>query len=326
MEVVYDTSAVHPLDRYEHYRTGCGNELAPVSAHGQAPGHLLAAMTVARIGGVEIAKYTWSGDSPVACRRTERLIRAYDPECYRMYLVVSGALRVEQTDSQADLRGGDMALYDLSRPFEATDGIERGVMRGVLVSFPRSWLPIAPAKVRSVVGKVLPRSLSGRSLTAQLFIELAQTAELIGDPDLGEVLRECMVGLVGQRLGQHNGISSRTCRALHMARIRSIVRRYHSDPTLNIDRIASAANMSRRYLHRIFQDADVTPMQLLKRFRLEACYRSLQDPALAMTPVKDIIAAHGYRRPDQFARDFKQQFGISPTQARNVGRPAARQA
>jgi AraC-like DNA-binding protein len=191
-------------------------------------------------------------------------------------------------------------------------------MRGVTVSFPRSWIPIAPAKVRSVVGTVLPKSLSGRSLTAQLLIELARTAELTTDPGLGEVLRECMVGLVGQRLGHYRGISSQTCRALHRMRVRSIIRRYHSDPTLNLDGIASAANISRRYLHKIFQDADVTPMQLLKRFRLEECHRCLQDPALTMTPVKDIIAAHGYRCPDQFARDFKQQFGISPTQVRNL--------
>jgi AraC-like DNA-binding protein len=37
-----------------------------------------------------------------------------------------------------------------------------------------------------------------------------------------------------------------------------------------------------------------------------------------MTPIKDVIAAHGYLRPDQFARDFKQHFGISATQARRL--------
>jgi AraC-like DNA-binding protein len=37
---------------------------------------------------------------------------------------------------------------------------------------------------------------------------------------------------------------------------------------------------------------------------------------MADTPIKDIIAAHGYLRPDQFARDFRQQFGISASQLR----------
>ncbi|MBV9013418.1 MAG: hypothetical protein JO272_15505 [Pseudonocardiales bacterium] len=34
--------------------------------------------------------------------------------------------------------------------------------------------------------------------------------------------------------------------------------------------------------------------------------------------VSDIIAAHGYLRPDQFARDFKQLFGVSATQVRRL--------
>jgi AraC-like DNA-binding protein len=37
-----------------------------------------------------------------------------------------------------------------------------------------------------------------------------------------------------------------------------------------------------------------------------------------MTLIKDVIAAHGYLRPDQFARDFKQHFGVSATQARRL--------
>jgi hypothetical protein len=59
-------------------------------------------------------------------------------------------------------------------------------------------------------------------------------------------------------------------------------------------------------------------MQLLKRLRLQECHRRLQDPALALTPIKDLIAVHGYARPDQFARDFKQLFGVSPTQVRKL--------
>jgi AraC-like DNA-binding protein len=90
--------------------------------------------------------------------------------------------------------------------------------------------------------------------------------------------------------------------------------------------IAEAAHISPRYLHQLFQGAELTPMQLLKRLRLQECHRSLQDPALAMTPIKDVIAAHGYLRLDQFARDFKELFGVSATQLRRLAsqRPTGR--
>jgi transcriptional regulator GlxA family with amidase domain len=61
-------------------------------------------------------------------------------------------------------------------------------------------------------------------------------------------------------------------------------------------------------------------MQLLKRLRLEACHRCLRDPARAGTPVREIIAAHGYLRADRFARDFKQLFGVSATEVRRLSR------
>jgi AraC-like DNA-binding protein len=166
---------------------------------------------------------------------------------------------------------------------------------------------------------------TGRSLVAQFLVGLTDaattTGEPPGDPGLAEILHECAVGLIRQRLGQPDGITPHTRRLLQQAHIRSIIRQHLANPQLDPDRIATAANISPRYLHTIFQDTDFTPMQLLKRLRLEECRRSLQDPAQARTPIKDIIAAHGYRRPDQFARDFKQQFGISANQVRNLASP-----
>jgi AraC-like DNA-binding protein len=155
-------------------------------------------------------------------------------------------------------------------------------------------------------------------LIAQFLIGLTDTAELTDDPDLAPVLSECTVGLLRQRLGQPDGITPRTHRLLHRARIRDIIRRHLSNPRLDPNGIAEAAHISPRYLHQLFQDAELTPMQLLKRLRLQECHRKLQDPALARTPIKDVIAAHGYARPDQFARDFKQHFGVSATQVRRL--------
>jgi len=331
MDMLYDTRTIHPFDRYDHYRAGAATELAPVAAQGRAPGRLLAVMSVAQIGDFEIEVLTWSADSEIVTRRTERLIRACDPECYRILLSVSGEIRLEQAGNQADVRARDIVLYDVSRPCQATHSTGPGLMRLVMLTFPRALVPIASARVRPLIGTLIPRSMPGRSLIAQFLIGLTDTAELTGDPDLADpdlahVLYECTVGLLRQRLGQPDGIAPRTRRLLHMALIRDIIRRDLGNPLLDPNGIAEAAHISPRYLHQLFQGAELTPMQLLKRLRLQECNRNLQDPALAMTPLKDIIAAHGYLRPDQFARDFKQLFGVSATQVRKLAsqRPTGR--
>jgi AraC-like DNA-binding protein len=326
MDMLYDTRTIHPLDRYDHYRAGAGIELAPVAVQGRAPGRLLAVMSVAQIGDFKIEALTWSADSEIVARRTERLIRACDPECYRILLSVSGEVRMEQAGNQVDFRARDIALYDLSRPWQATHSTGPGLMRVVMLTFPRALVPIASARVRPLIGALIPRSMPGHSLIAQFLIGLTDTAELLGDPDLAPVLYECTVGLLRQRLGQLDGITPRTHRLLHRAHIRNIIRRHLDNPMLDPNRIAKAANISPRYLHQLFQDAELTPMQLLKQLRLQECHRSLHDPALAMTPIKDVIAAHGYARPDQFARDFTQHFGVSATQVRRLAnqRPTGR--
>jgi AraC-like DNA-binding protein len=225
---------------------------------------------------------------------------------------------MEQAGNQVDFRARDIALYDLSHPWQSMHSTG-SAMRLVMLSFPRTLVPMAHATVRPLVGAVMPRSLPGRSLIAEFLIGLtgaAITEEQAGGPGLAEVLYECTVGLIRQRLGRPNGITPHTRRLLQTARIRDIIRHHLRNPELDPDGIAQAANISPRYLHKIFQDAELTPMQLLKRLRLEECRRSLQDPELTMTPIKDLAAAHGYLRPDQFARDFKQLFGVSAKQAR----------
>lgn len=318
MYMLYNTKTIHPLDRYDYYRAGAGTELAPVAVQGRAPGRLLAVMSVAQIGDFEIEAFTWSADSEIVTQRTERLIRACDPECYRVFLSVSGEVRVEHAGNQVDFRARDIALYDVSRPWQCTHLAGSGLMRVVMLTFPRALVPIASAQVRPLIGTLIPRSMPGRSLIAQFLIGLTDTAELTSDPDLAHVLYECTVGLLRQRLGQSDGITPRTRRLLHMARIRDIICRHLGNPMLDPNGIAETANISPRYLHQLFQGAELTPMQLLKRLRLQECNRSLQDPALAMTPIKDVIAAHGYVRLDQFARDFKQLFGVSATQVRRL--------
>jgi AraC-binding-like domain len=120
MHTLYDTRAVRPLDRYEHFRAGTASELVPVSVHGRSPGHLLAVMSVAQIGDFAIETVTWATDREIIARRTERLIRASDPECYRIFLSVAPGVRIEQADHRVDFRARDIALHDISRPWKTT--------------------------------------------------------------------------------------------------------------------------------------------------------------------------------------------------------------
>lgn len=318
MYVVYDTRTVHPLDRFDAYRHGAADEFAPVAVDGRPLPDLLAAMSAVQVGDFTIEVVTWEATGTVVARRTEHLIRAGDSECYRIFLTVDAGVRMEQAGNQVVIRERDIGMFDLSLPWQATHPVGTS-MRVIMLSFPRSLMPVAESVVRPLLGTTVPRRLPGRSLVAQSLIGLTTNdATEHADLALPGVLQECIVGLVRRWLGQPAGITPRIQRLLHQARIRAIIRRHLDHPTLDPDRIANAAHISTRYLHSIFRDAEFPLMQQVKRMRLEKCHDSLQDPELFGAPIKDIIFMCGYRRPDQFARDLKQVYHMSARDVRRL--------
>jgi AraC-like DNA-binding protein len=319
MYTLYDTRTVHPLDRYEYYRAEAAAELIPVSIHGRSPGEMLAVMSVAKIGDFAIEAFTSVADCEVVAQRTERLIRASDPECYRIVVSATPGVRVEQAGQRVEFRARDIGLYDTSQPYKTINPTRSTPARVVMLTFPQALVPRDRATVRPLIGTLTPRRLPGSSLIAQLLLGLTEPAAT-DDPGVAEVLRECTVGLICQRLGEPTGITPHTRRLLQQAHIIGIIRQHLGNPKLDPDGIAREAHISPRYLHSIFQDADLTPMQLLKQLRLQEARQQLQDPALASMPIKDIMAAVGYVRADQFARDFRQLFGVTASEARQLAR------
>ncbi len=313
MRVLYDTNTVSALDRYEHYRAGAADELAPVEVYGRDPGRLVAAMSTERVGDFGLEVLTWMADDEIVTRRTERLIRVGDPGRYRLIVPVSGQIHLEQAGHRERFRRGDVGLFDLSRPWQAAHPPRVGHIRVVMATFPRTLLPVDEAAVRSIVGTVTPKRLPGRDVVAELLRGLPDAAQ---PTDYADALFECTVGLVRRRLGLGHGITPQIRRLVYVTRIRDAIRRHFHDPDLDLDRLAGAVALSPRYLHRLFQDTGVTPMQLVKRMRLDECHRRLTDPAWSSARVREIFESCGYRRADQFARDFRQRFDVAPSQVR----------
>jgi AraC-like DNA-binding protein len=314
MRVQYDTDLVPGPDRYEYYLDAAASEVAPVAVNGRAPGWLRATLSGVQAGEFLIEAVTFAADSQLKIVRNERMIRAGDPGCYRMCLHITGGDRAEQAGNQVLFAQRDIGVFSLSAPYHTSRPARRQAMRVVMVTFPRSILPLGESAMSSLAGTVLPPGLPGRSLFAQFLIDLAGNPG--PGPDtrgLAEVLREVTTGLIRERLGMAGGFTPATRCRLYQEWVRAVIGWRSDDPELRPAGIARAVDISERYLHRIFRDADQSPMRLVKAIRLEQCHRDLSDPALAAKSIREIAVARGYRRADQFAHDFRQRFGIPAT-------------
>jgi AraC-like DNA-binding protein len=327
MRILYDTSRVHPLDRFDYYRSKALGEFAPVAVGGQRPGQLSTAMVVDQVGDLTVEVVRWASDTPFAARRPPRLVRAADPECFRLVVNVNGGLGTEQRDNLVNFRTGDIALFDTSRPHVSWHLPTSSVPSwSVMATFPHTVLVGADRRIERYVGTVFPRAVRGRTLLADLLTGLIQSpCGLVEEGDLenvAEVLWDGVIGLLRERLGLR-GMTTDTCRRIQLARIRGVIRRQWGRPDLGPARIARSVGVSPRYLYEILHGAGTTPMALVKQLRLEECRRKLTDPALAHRSIKEIARSMGYPRPDQFAHDFKQMFGVAAGSVRPRPGPAA---
>ena len=94
----------------------------------------------------------------------------------------------------------------------------------------------------------------------------------------------------------------------------------HLDEPLSIDRIAKAASLSVRTLHRVvMREFGVSPMALLRLTRLSMASAELRAPATETT-VTGVALRWGFTHLGRFARDYARQFGESPSDALRRGR------
>ncbi|MGY0216111.1 AraC family transcriptional regulator N-terminal domain-containing protein [Endozoicomonadaceae bacterium StTr2] len=98
----------------------------------------------------------------------------------------------------------------------------------------------------------------------------------------------------------------------HLARLERALKYLHEhfDQPLDVDQLATLANMSPSTFHRNFRQIMASsPMQYLKKLRLNKARELLLDQGLK---VKQAANRVGYESSTQFSREFKRYFGKTP--------------
>ncbi len=95
------------------------------------------------------------------------------------------------------------------------------------------------------------------------------------------------------------------------------IERHLHDPGLRPPQIAEALGVSLRYLHRAFDDKDVTVARLLRQRRLEQVAKALRSST--PVPLGGLAARYGFATQDHLARAFRRRYGMSMTEYRARG-------
>jgi AraC family transcriptional regulator, positive regulator of tynA and feaB len=171
----------------------------------------------------------------------------------------------------------------------------------------------------------LPRSADsglGRVM-ADMFQSLAREAPFIPDQAADDCARKVadMMGVLFDSDGEAGlPIGESAVRSAIYRRCTVFIENNLDDPHLDPAKIAAAAGISLRYLHKIFQCSGESVGDYVRRVRLARSYDDLADRRNRHVKIKEIAFRCGFKNPTHFSDAFRDYHGRSPSEIRRAAR------
>lgn len=269
--------------------------------------------------------------NPHAVERTARTVRARPTESVALYFTLAGEAIFADDDGTRTLRPGQLLVCDADRPFlrgfphgleELAVKVPYDVLRSVGGTMPRAARVIDFRRRAGSGGSAHARGAD--TYAAALAALVARAVVSQGD---GSANEDALLELVAAVLTEPDPAgappATRTpTTGAHFAAAEQYVRQWLRDPTLSARRIADAIGLSERQLSRVFAECGTSVPRFVVRRRVEMAGRMLRMPSYAEQTVEAIGLRCGFSSAAQFSRVFREQSGMSPSEARRYKGPS----
>lgn len=253
--------------------------------------------------------------SPCKVTRTRREIARDGIDDILLGIWLKGHSLLTQGERKVILGPGTMLLQDTGRPFKH-DFIEHTT--SIVVSIPRQ-------EIRARMGtrdleRVLSTGLPLAGLTADFISGLTTRVDAL-EQGTHRRLADQALDLISMAFtGNDAGVPLSSVRANALRRLKSEIEKRLSDPGLKPADAAHAARISVRYANALLAKEGLSLERYIVQRRLECCRRALEDPLQAHRLVGEIAFAWGFSDHSHFTRRFRETFGMTPGDCRQVSR------
>lgn len=257
-------------------------------------------------------------DNTRACHVVHAPSRLNWPEAYLLVLQCAGAGRYRHAGCNLTVEAGDLALLDMSQPFELTFRDRHHELVWVLPRDSLAPLLATPERVGvGFSGAAGPGAvLAG---TMRMLADKAATFDAASQP----ILRIHLCNLAALTVGATRPVEEVRRRIYRLARRQEIlayVEAHLAQSDLAVDKAARDLNMSTRWLHALFSEDGTSFAAWVARRRIEECRRLLEDPRHDHLSISDIAFRCGFNDLSTFYRRFRAHCGQTPRDVRQ-GRP-----
>ncbi|MCL7376908.1 helix-turn-helix domain-containing protein [Streptomyces sp. 35G-GA-8] len=222
-----------------------------------------------------------------------------------------------QPPAEIALDPGDICFYDAHQP---TSLDFPDVFRAKVFLVPRTSLGLAEPVLHGLNRSPVTRGSRLGALLSPFLSGLADTAAH-REPTVGETLVRDAVNLLATAAAEQlDGEEPESCGAelTLLPRILDHIDVHLTDAELSPERIAEANHISVRYLHKLFQEQDLTVSRWIQRRRLEECRRELRRRGGSQPTIAAVAGRWGFISAPHFSRVFRAAYGMSPSEWRDT--------
>ncbi|MFF0387497.1 helix-turn-helix domain-containing protein [Kitasatospora sp. NPDC004615] len=308
MTLVLDTGDVPEDTRHDVWSDALSRALVPVRVTATAPGPLLGRVRSHRLGHLR----TVSLDAgPQRISRPPSLCRPEPAERFALALCVRGEAVFSQDRPTRRPGPDEIMVLDMARPFALNFPQP---FRLHLVHLPQRTLS-GPRTLSQLAGSTLRPDDGAVSMLSMLLTHVLSDAAQFG-PTAAARLAGHVADLV-DAIAFDEEQEPTTARDLLVARALAHVDAHLGRPDLGPESVARALRISVRYLHRLFEDEELTVTRLIQQRRVEACARTLERHGPFGPTLAEVARRHGFASASHFSRAFRTAYGVTPSEWRS---------
>ena len=298
------TQTVAPHERIEFWEAHSAEHLIGLRCSTHDPQGLEATAMHYDLGAVQLTDI--SGNQHVI-ERTRAMLSTHPKNSIFACLLLEGNAFFFQHDSCTLLRPGDLIAYSTAEAY--LYGFTSQKMRQIIVECDAEQ-----------PGLHLHRAIHVERAAAQNWpwvIELKSAVlDFVNAPlpaKVAALAQSCVTSLhllVTRGLADAGGTEEWRLRQAQTYILANLAR-----PELNMTEVASAQQISVRHLHRLFQASDVSPAEWMWQQRVLQAQREIgASGSRKIVSISDLAYRLGFSNSSHFARLFRKQFQLSPTE------------
>ena len=311
MKVTFDTQTVDGEQRVDAWRAAVTDTFIPIGVEDYRRQDFAARYDTFQVGQIALSRFKGTAQT---FHRAPELIRNRDADFYVAVIQQDGIVSTEHHGHTEASLQGTITLIDVTKPYRVRAA---GALDLLAVLVPREKLDRALGPTQNVVGLSIGPDQASTPLIRNFFSQL-MSADEGSMPLVGERLAAIGVDLLAagfaERVAAGSSLGQGVATVVYRAKM--VIEDRLSDPLLDTVTVAHVLQISPRRLQEIFRAAELSIEDEIWRRRLLHSHKLLVDPACVGMSVGTIAYLCGFASQAHFARRFKGQFGMTPTDVR----------